>query len=243
MVLFMTSSPDGHTWDDPMSAVSMDAANDFINNLKKFWKDGARGLFVACNPADYAENDKMSSILMNSLKLSGLEVLSMDICDDRNTDITKTYDFMILAGGHLPTQNEFFKRINMKETVNNYEGIVIGISAGTMNCAKIVYSLPEEEGETFDENFDRFPEGLGLTRIQVIPHYQYLFDKSVDGRLMIDELAAKDSIGHEFYLLNDGSYFLKKDGIMTLYGEAYLLKDGVKTKICENNQSIVIEDI
>ena len=177
MVLFMTSSPDGHTWDDPMSAVSMDAANDFINNLKKFWKDGARGLFVACNPADYAENDKMSSILMNSLKLSGLEVLSMDICDDRNTDITKTYDFMILAGGHLPTQNEFFKRINMKETVNNYEGIVIGISAGTMNCAKIVYSLPEEEGETFDENFDRFPEGLGLTGIQVIPHYQYLFDK------------------------------------------------------------------
>ena len=42
MVLFMTSSPGGHTWDDPMSAVSMDAANDFINNLKKFWKDGAR---------------------------------------------------------------------------------------------------------------------------------------------------------------------------------------------------------
>lgn len=247
MILFMTSSPGGHTWEEPISAIPMDDSNNFVKNMKEYWKEDSKGLFVACDPADFTENEKMSDILKNSLKLSGLNVTLMDICDNRNPDVSReklsAYDFMILSGGHLPTENVFFKKINLKEEIKNYEGIVIGISAGTMNCAGTVYSLPEKAGESLDVNFDRFPEGLGLTRIQVIPHYQYLRNEVVDGRLLVGETAAEDSNGHEFYLLNDGSYILKKDGITTLYGEAYIMKNGITKKICDNNQSMVIEDI
>jgi len=47
------------------------------------------------------------------------------------------YDVVILAGGHAPTQNAFFHKIKLKELLKIFDGIVIGISAGTMNCADV----------------------------------------------------------------------------------------------------------
>ena len=80
-------------------------------------------------------------------------------------------DLIILAGGHVPTQNAFFQDIGLRKLIKDYQGVVLGISAGTMNAADRVYIQPEEPGETVPE-FQRFGEGLGITRINVLPHYQ-----------------------------------------------------------------------
>ena len=42
------------------------------------------------------------------------------------------YDVILLAGGHVPTQNCYFKEIDLKEKIKDFQGIVIGISAGSM---------------------------------------------------------------------------------------------------------------
>ena len=47
-------------------------------------------------------------------------------------------DLIILAGGHVPTQNAFFQEIGLREMLENYQGVVMGISAGTMNSAERV---------------------------------------------------------------------------------------------------------
>lgn len=246
MVFFMTSSPGGHTWGEVFEPIPMDDSNDFIINLKKYLKPDAKGLFVACDPDNFENNDRMGNIYARSLTLSGIPVESMDICDNRHPEISKDamaqYDFVIFSGGHLPTQNAFFKKIDLRSAIADYSGVIIGISAGSMNSEQIVYALPEEEGESIDENYDRFPEGLGLINVMIIPHYQTLKDNIIDGQKMIEEMAAKDSFGHEFLILNDGSYILKKDGVATLYGEAYSMSNGILRKICDNNQSIVLEE-
>lgn len=106
-----------------------------------------------------------------------------------------------------------------------FDGLVIGISAGTMNAADIVYAIPELPGETYDPDYQRFIPGLGLTDINVIPHYQMIKNARLDGQKIIAEIAVQDSIGHRFITLSDGSYIVIDDDV-TLYGEAYVIEEG-----------------
>lgn len=244
MIIFLTSSPGGHTWEHPVKPVPLDESNRFIDNLKKFWKKDARALFIAADPDNYDNNDLMAGIFEKNIPMSGLSLSKMDICDSRNPEIGRelrdNYDFVILSGGHVPTENKFINKIKLKDSLKDYEGILMTISAGSMNCAGEVYAMPELEGESVDVNYKRYLEGLSLTDIQVIPHYQYLKEQSIDGSRMIEDIAAGDSFGKKYYMLNDGSYIMIKDGVTTLYGEAYTLSDGVITKICDNDSSIII---
>ena len=81
------------------------------------------------------------------------------------------YDVILLAGGHVPTQNRYFKEIDLKK-IKDFQGIVIGIIAGSMNCAHTVYVQPGESGESLDPNFKRRILGLNLTKQNILPHYQ-----------------------------------------------------------------------
>ena len=44
----------------------------------------------------------------------------------------------------------------------------------------------------------------------------------------------------EFYALEDGSYFIIENNTITLFGAAYLIKDGMIKQICEKDKSIII---
>lgn len=74
--------------------------------------------------------------------MSSLSFSEFEVCDRRNErkliETIGDYDVILLAGGHVLTQNAFFRRINLKNLIRDYKGIIIGISAGSMNCADIV---------------------------------------------------------------------------------------------------------
>ena len=53
-------------------------------------------------------------------------------------------------------------------------------------------------------------------------------------------MAFPDSMGREFVALNDGSFIVSENGSETLYGEAYLIKDGMQSQICKNGESIYL---
>lgn len=242
MVLFLTSSPGGHNW-NPKTATELDGRNGLVDNLKKYWKENSRGLYIASNPEDDELNDIDSRLAFESFKLSGLSMSKMDICDNRNPkmsrEILEQYDFVWLSGGHVPTENNFFQKINLKDAIKDYEGVVLSLSAGSMNCADTVYCMPELEGESVPE-FDRFLQGLGLTDIQIVPHFYDIKDLTVDGINCITGIAAKDSEGQHFYVLPDGTYFIIEKNKTTLYGEAFILSDGNMTKICNDNEVKII---
>lgn len=80
--------------------------------------------------------------------MSGLLINRIIICDKRNENVVgkiAEYDVIILSGGHVSTQNAFFEKIQLKEHIKDFDGILIGISAGSMNSAEIVYAQPELE--------------------------------------------------------------------------------------------------
>ena len=85
-------------------------------------------------------------------------------------------DVIVLTGGHVPTQNNFLKQLRLRERLLNYNGIIVAWSAGSMNCADVVYAGPEFEGEAIDPLYERWISGLGITDINIFPHFQKLKD-------------------------------------------------------------------
>ena len=52
------------------------------------------------------------------------------------------------------------KQLRLKERLLHYNGIIVAWSAGSMNCADIVYAGPEFEGEAVDPLYERWITGL-----------------------------------------------------------------------------------
>lgn len=242
MTLFLTSDPGGYIKEGGTHrACSLNEKNCFVDHLKALWKPDMRVLFFASSRDDYTANDGHSGDLKAALPLSGLPIACMDVCDGRNPNLDpKDYDFIILGGGHVPTQNAFFQEIGLKEALSGFDGILMGISAGTMNCAATVYAQPELAGEATDPNYQRFLPGLGLTDIMVLPHYQMLKNEVLDGLRIIEDITLPDSVGRAFHVLVDGSYILVNDQGTTLWGEGYLARDGVLTQICAEGGSLAL---
>ncbi len=239
MIVFLTSSPTGPL-DGARKVDGFDKKNDFFVNLKKYWRNDARCLMISAFPHDAAANDEMCQFFQGTVCKEGLSCTAFDLWDDRTMDFSesalKSYDVIWLGGGHVPTENAFFQRIGLREKIAGFDGIVIGISAGTMNSADTVYAQPELEGEAVDPKYVRFLKGLGLTRTNILPHYQMVKDWYLDERRLFEDITYDDSVGKVFLVLPDGSYLLIKDGEEFVYGEAYVIADRQIRKICEDNQ-------
>ena len=215
--------------------------NGFLERLKSIWAHNARVLIVCGDPNDHRRNDKLCDDLKESFFMSGLSVSYIDKCDDRNhavVDDLKNIDVIILTGGHVPTQNRFFTELELRERLSNYNGIIVAWSAGSINCADTVYAGPEFEGEANDPHYERWITGLGITNINIFPHFQKLKDDYLDGMRLIEDITFADSIGHEIVALNDGSYIMINDEQTILYGEAYMIKDGQQTQICKEDDCL-----
>ena len=239
MKLFLTSSPIGiYRSDEPLNYRGFNPANGMVAALKQFWTEDARCLLISAFPFEYGINDRMREDYENIVRDTGLSISCMDICDMRNgkekADDLPNYDFVILGGGHVPTENAFFKCIGLRERFSGFNGIVMGISAGTMNCARIVYAQPEMPGEAKDPDYERFIPGLGLTEYNILPHYNAVKNDIIDGMRLIEDIAFSDSIGHTFFAITDGSYLLQTEEKAEIRGEAYMIRDGRIEQICSN---------
>ncbi len=231
MKLFMTSSPIGiYRSETPLDYKGFNPVNGLVQELRRYWRENSRCLLISAFPDEHTINDRMRKDYEGIVKDTGLSIASMEICDSRNgkemASTLHSFDFVILGGGHVPTENAFFKKIGLPDEFRGYDGIVMGISAGTMNCASIVYAQPEMPGEALDPSYQRFIPGLGLTEYNVLPHYNAVKDDYVDGMRLFEDITFADSKGHTFYALVDGSYLLQTQDGAQIRGEAYRIRDG-----------------
>ena len=218
-------------------------SNGMLEKIKAIWPRSATVLLISADPEDFAANDLTLYCFKNAFKLSGLGVSKIAICDGRNPEaadeISKT-DVLLFVGGHVPTQNKFMKAIRLKERLAGFGGVILALSAGSMNCAENVYSCPELEGEATDPNYNRRLSGLGITDVNILPHFQYFRGVELDGLRFVEDIALADSFGGEIIALNDGGYIYIDGEKTTVFGEAYSLKDGEISQICADGESFCL---
>ena len=239
MTLFLTSSPCLYKH----SPATLNPANGFLRRIRSKLPPKPNTLFVASSPADHDKTDFYSGDMAGAFERAGIDLGNWQILDDLTADRARELitwsDFIILMGGHVPTQNAFFSRIGLREQLKGYPGIIMGISAGTMNAAETVYAQPEEPGES-SPSFRRFYPGLGLTTINICPHYQEVIEKhmTVDGIPIYPDITAADSMGHTFHVFPDGTYLYRDEAEYAIYGKCLRMKDGILEELTKDGGSI-----
>ena len=235
MTLFITSSPYVEDAHRPI----LNPINGFVERLKAVLPPNPRALFICSDPDIRDLTCHWGADTVSAFAYANMAFRSYAVLDGGNADdaavLIHNSDILILAGGHVPTQNAFFQEIGLKELLEDFEGVVMGISAGSMNMADIVYAQPEEPGESRPD-FPRFLPGLGLTGVNVLPHYQKVRDMMLDGKRLFEDITYLDSMGHTFFALQDGSYIYQDEDALLLCGRGYRLKNGIMELLAKENE-------
>lgn len=240
MIAFLTSSP--CVYGAPRAILNPE--NGFVENLQRVLPEPIRCLYICSDPDDWGANDRLGGEMAVAFEEAGFRFRSFEVLDRRMQayarELVWRSDLIILAGGHVPTQNRFFHEIGLKQLLQNWPGVLMGISAGSMNAAHEVYSMPEMPGESRPE-FQRFLPGLGLTTINVLPHYQWVKDYIIDGKRLYDEVVFPDSMGKRFHAFPDGTYIHIENGVELIRGEAWGVQDGIMEKVSEPGDVIAVQ--
>lgn len=226
MIVFLTSSPCIPNADRAI----LNPDNGFVERMRAALPEHPRCLFICSHPDSAYLTDKYAGDMDEAFAGAGMPFANLTVLDSRNderaAELIAQSDLIILAGGHVPTQNEYFNRIGLQNLLEGYQGVVMGVSAGSMNAAKNVYAQPEMEGESINPDYQRWLSGLGLTDTNILPHYQMIKDWELDGKRLFEDITYADSHGHAFYALVDGSYVYIANGKEELLGESYCIADG-----------------
>ncbi|MBD5084720.1 MAG: type 1 glutamine amidotransferase-like domain-containing protein [Clostridiales bacterium] len=238
MIYFLTSSP--CLPDSP----ALNPANGFVDELRKALPGQCSALFICSDPDQPSLTYGFAEDMQDSFAEIGVTLTDVTVLERENQDrceeLIANAGLIFLVGGHVPTQNAFFQDIALRECLQDWDGVVIGVSAGSMNSADAVYAQPEEPGEAIDPDYQRWLSGLGLTKLMTIPHYNQDKDWMLDGMRLYEDITYADSMGHKFYVLVDGSFLLGRDGREELRGEAYLIENGALTQISRESDIITL---
>ena len=124
----------------------LNPANHFVERLRKHLPRPCRVLDLCSDPEGWEITDYYGALTKQSLENADIPVEQFDTLDSRNeqqaAELIRRADLLILAGGHVPTQNRFFQKIGLRELLRRFHGVFVGISAGSMNTATVPTTLP-----------------------------------------------------------------------------------------------------
>jgi dipeptidase E len=219
--------------------------NNFVTQLKKYHRKGFDNfIYFPSNPLAYDNNDYYANLYFKAFDNSDFRFKNCFLVDNRNYsevhDIIKDSDIIILGGGELPRQNTFFNNIHLKQELNYYDGIIVGMSAGSMNLADIVFDFPELDEQIGNPNYLR---GLGFTDINIVPHYKpteknYILESGLDAW---STYVLPHSHKINIYALVDGTHILIQNNHAEIFGEAYLVRDSIISRVCNNYETCILK--
>ncbi len=234
MELFLTSNIGGYKKiNDIKIPTSFDNSNKFLENLKYKIKKYNKFIYIPSDPNDYEKNDKYIDLYVGALNLSGIKFKKYIVLDCRNLghikEILEDSSLIILGGGDAYKQNQFFNNIDLSKYLKNIDCCIVGISAGSINCSKVVFNSPETEE---DLKKPYILKGLDLTDVNIEPHFN-----ETRSKVQQDAIIA-ESFNRKIYGLEDGSYILNNK----IYGNCFLIFKGKIKRICDNDKTTYIDN-
>lgn len=182
--------------------------NEIIVNRKNF-------VFIASEFNDLQEiNDRYFKLFLSKFQNAGIRFSDCCIVDDRMTKeeaqrVVKDGDVIWISGGDTPTQFKYLKEYGLDKVLTNHNGVIIGMSAGAINMAKIAVCTT-----TCDHHQQEIYRALGLVDISVEPHFDYIH--------VTDELLELSN-DYCIYGLCDGAAIICKDGDVEFLGDIFIL--------------------
>ena len=120
-------------------------------------------------------------------------------------ELIENASFVMLMGGDPFAQKELCEQLDIIETLKNYDGVLLGMSAGAMLMSKYIIITPcSEEYPEF-----KIEPGLNLSNISIYPHNNFEGNEYPEKLDLEDETYMKDDLikvaseYEDFYLLQD----------------------------------------
>lgn len=176
---------------------NIDKVNGFneqqIKYLSKDLKTCKSILFV---PGDY---DKEKYIIYKDKIIGWFENIDIIFKEKHLASLDgelKCYDAIFLMGGNPINQIEIINKINLKNIINKAK-VVIGVSAGAINLSKeaIYFNDYSKKVEMYD--------GIGLTDINVYPHFDITNEYFVEEVKMVSRLKSLIALPNNSFIKID----------------------------------------
>ena len=141
--------------------------------LKKDIKNNDTIVFIATTFDDYEKNDLYYNNLIKHFKNIDITFNKAYLIDNRVAkDLAKDYilksNIIFLMGGDTKKQIDSVKEYDLFEILKSKEGIILGVSAGSMNqSSRVVYK--NDYNNFVIEDY----EGLGYIDINIYPHLDF----------------------------------------------------------------------
>lgn len=242
MAFILASRIETHKKDDNGNKIVLPITNhnEILTNLKKYIKQNKRIVWIANNPKNCEENDARTLVCFESFKLSGFDFEEKIVLDKRNfkkaKDIILGADLLILAGGKCVCQKQFFEKIKLKKLLKQFDGLTIGLSAGSMNLCSTVANFPEELADLKEK---RWLKGLGVIDKIIIPHFD---GENLKYQIECNEIDLINDyvlpMSHKRSLIgipNDSYYLIDNDGKVAQFGKIYDITNG-EVKLLDQNK-------
>lgn len=199
--------------------------DDVANSLSVDIKDSESIVFIASDPDYGIGTDKYAKKYLEWFSKIGIIFKYYRIVDNRMSknemnESIRNASVVFLMGGPTPIQFNFLKEYELIKVLSEYQGCLLGLSAGAINMAKI--SICTKSG---GNDKTEIYEGLNLVNISVKPHFDINDRKSI-----IDELLPI-SKRYEIYAMYDESAIVCRDNHYFFYGEIYLISDGKFSRV------------
>ncbi len=197
--------------------------DDFNKLLKEYIKTGRNFVFVASEfQKIYEKTDWYCTHFLRMFSDIGITFDSVKVIDSRMSketaqDSVRHADVLWLAGGDTPTQYAYLEAYGLIPCIREQTGVVIGMSAGSINMAKTaVCTLTCEHDEL------KIYEAMGLVEFSVEPHFD--IENVTEELLMLSER-------YPLYgICDDGAIICSED--KTLYiGDVFLIENGHVTRV------------
>ena len=233
MICFLTSAT------GPYQTPALYTENLFVDRLREALPEPVQALFVCSDPDAHEHTMHFGLEVRDAFVNAGFSLTGFTVLDGLNAAdapaLVADAGLIILGGGYVPSQNRFFAEIRLKKLLRGWDGVLVGISAGSMNAASTVLVPPEAPEDPMEP--DQWPvlQGLGLTEHHLIPHFQYLRSQPTPNGGTVEALLLEGSRRWPLLALNDGSYIFKDAaGNETVCGEAYRIADGEIVRISKS---------
>ena len=213
-------------------ATKLQNENNILDNIKKYVTKLDKFVFVANDQFDRDDNVDRFNAICQSLKMSGLdfkENILLDYINKENAkEIINNANLVILGGGKCLCQKQFFIEMKMYDLLEDFDGLVIGVSAGAMNLCETVANFPEEF-EDLEE--PRWFGGLGFFDPIIIPHFDGKYNLPYHDTELANDYIWSMSKEKEFLGIANNAYILIDGEKIEYYGDIYSINNEIIIKI------------
>ena len=197
----------------------LDSMSDCNRQLSSFMQKDIENktiLFIPTSPEDRAKTKKYAKGILEffqgiNIKFEKSVILHSDLEKEEVTKEVKNSSVVFLMGGNTLSQYDFIVKKDLQSVLEDFEGVIVGLSAGAINACKKAIITPMHEVEDI-----HIYNGLGLVNISVEVHFEK--NNLEQEQLVLD--IAKET-GQEIYCIPDFSGIRIKESSTFFLGEVY----------------------